>query len=320
MSSARNDGASGGGSRGPGRGTPLGSRLLKIASLLAISAVVHVLFGLGIMGVGRLVGGPPTEREESREVVNVTVMDNEPEPPQQQPPEPEPVSPPEPEPTQETPEPEPEPPAPEKEEPDPKPDPEPSPDPQPESEPAPESEPKEVAESTESDESEEPTDLGDLQGLEMESTVEGGEGPTMKVGSGVGDGKVTGEYVDPDKIDGSEGGGGGGGGGDNRGGQGGSGSGCPEVAAEVISKERVSESEYPVAAKRRGIEGTVVGVVTIDKNGQVSDVRIVQSLGHGFDELAEEAFRQWRFKPARRNCQSVRSKKRLSHGFTLTGG
>jgi len=270
------------------------------------------------MGVGRLVGGPPTEREESREVVNVTVMENEPEPPEsskQQPPEPEPVSPPEPEPKEEEPEPEP-PPEPEKEEPNPKPDPEPSPEPEPESEPAPE----EVAESTEGDKSEEPTDLGDLQGLEMESTVEEGEGPTMKVGSGVGDGEVTGEYVDPDKIDGNEGGGGGGSGGGHRGGRGGSGSGCPEVAAEVISKERVSESEYPVAAKRRGIEGTVVGVVTIDKNGQVSDVRIVQSIGHGFDELAKEAFRQWKFKPARRNCQPVSSKKRLSHGFTLTGG
>jgi protein TonB len=274
-----------------------------------------VLFAAGVFGLGRLVGSDTDPADESRDIVEVSVVDNQPSEPTPEPePEPTPEPPPKPDPK---PKPAPKPPEPEK------PQPEPDPDPPDTTKPEP-VEPSPGTDTQQKDDKppEEPTqqDPVDLQGLEMSSTVEGGEGPTMKVGKGVGSGEVTDTYVSPDKLD-QTGGGGASGSGDpgGSGSGGGTGSGCPQKDAKLVNKERVPESEYPLAAKRRGIEGTVVGVATIDENGRVTQVKVVQSVGHGFDELATEAFKKWRFEPAQRGCQPVSTKKRLSHDFTLTG-
>ena len=43
---------------------------------------------------------------------------------------------------------------------------------------------------------------------------------------------------------------------------------------------------YPLNAKRRGIEGTVVVSFTIGADGKLKDIHIKDKIGHGFDEEA----------------------------------
>jgi TonB family protein len=40
--------------------------------------------------------------------------------------------------------------------------------------------------------------------------------------------------------------------------------------------------------------------IVVMSDGRVGDVRVLGGLGHGLDERAVDAVRQWRFSPARR--------------------
>ena len=62
---------------------------------------------------------------------------------------------------------------------------------------------------------------------------------------------------------------------------------------------------YTADALRREIEGDVVLEVVVLASGAVSEIRVVRSLGHGLDETAVAAMRQWRFHPARRRGVAV---------------
>lgn len=59
-----------------------------------------------------------------------------------------------------------------------------------------------------------------------------------------------------------------------------------------------SESFYPPQAKRLGIEGTVEAILRIDAQGGVLSVDITKRAGHGFDDAAAAALKQFRFQPA----------------------
>ncbi len=56
---------------------------------------------------------------------------------------------------------------------------------------------------------------------------------------------------------------------------------------------------YPPELQRMGIEGSVTCKLYIDENGNVRRVTVVEKAGHGFDELAREALRKFKFSPAR---------------------
>jgi periplasmic protein TonB len=43
----------------------------------------------------------------------------------------------------------------------------------------------------------------------------------------------------------------------------------------------------------------------VDKNGNPSDVKVVRGIGHGLDEKAVEAVRQYKFKPATKDGDPV---------------
>jgi protein TonB len=63
---------------------------------------------------------------------------------------------------------------------------------------------------------------------------------------------------------------------------------------------------YPLSARRRGIEGTVLLRVEIHALGHCQHVQVKRSSGHEvLDRAALEAVRQWRFVPARRGSQPV---------------
>lgn len=55
---------------------------------------------------------------------------------------------------------------------------------------------------------------------------------------------------------------------------------------------------YPPEAARAGLEAAVKLKITVDAAGAVVDAQVVEPAGHGFDEAAMAAARQYRFKPA----------------------
>lgn len=68
---------------------------------------------------------------------------------------------------------------------------------------------------------------------------------------------------------------------------------------------------YTDAARAAGVEGKVRVSITVDQTGQVTEVKVLQSLGHGLDEAALTAARAARFEAA------VRCGKPASSTFTI---
>jgi TonB family protein len=58
--------------------------------------------------------------------------------------------------------------------------------------------------------------------------------------------------------------------------------------------------DYSEEARRKSVEGEVVLEIVVRRDGAVGDVRVLRGLGHGLDQLAVQAVRQWRFSPAQR--------------------
>ncbi|HEY0720133.1 MAG TPA: energy transducer TonB [Gammaproteobacteria bacterium] len=66
------------------------------------------------------------------------------------------------------------------------------------------------------------------------------------------------------------------------------------------------QPRYPLAARRRGIEGTVLIRAQIREDGHCHQVNLSRGSGHALlDQAALEAVKRWRFVPARRGTQSV---------------
>jgi protein TonB len=68
----------------------------------------------------------------------------------------------------------------------------------------------------------------------------------------------------------------------------------PRVLHEVNSADI-----YPLEAHKMGIEGRVVLKIGINAKGEVVQVKVIGKAGHGFDEAARDALRQFKFSPAR---------------------
>ncbi len=58
------------------------------------------------------------------------------------------------------------------------------------------------------------------------------------------------------------------------------------------------QAPYPAEAQAQGLEAQVRLLVTISETGAVSEAQVVEPVGHGFDEAALEAVRQFVFSPA----------------------
>lgn len=123
--------------------------------------------------------------------------------------------------------------------------------------------------------------------LDPAATPSASQGSGVGGGAGSGSGTGTGEGTGPGIGPGS---GGGTGGGPYRPG---SGVVAPEVTYEV-------KPDYTEEARRRGVSGEVVLEIIVRSDGRVGNVRLLRGLGHGLDQRAIDAVRQWRFSPARR--------------------
>ena len=82
---------------------------------------------------------------------------------------------------------------------------------------------------------------------------------------------------------------------------------APEVVGEAVPRAEINRPpEYPVLARRRGWEGTVMLAVDVGANGRVREVRIHESSSYGLlDEAALEAVEQWQFMPGTKNGRPI---------------
>ncbi|HKO57438.1 MAG TPA: energy transducer TonB, partial [Thermoanaerobaculia bacterium] len=74
---------------------------------------------------------------------------------------------------------------------------------------------------------------------------------------------------------------------------------------------------YTEVARRAKIEGIVIIEAIIDRNGQVTDVRVLKPLPMGLDNAAMEAVKKWKFKPGTLNGTPVPVIYNLTVNFRL---
>jgi periplasmic protein TonB len=91
---------------------------------------------------------------------------------------------------------------------------------------------------------------------------------------------------------------------------------CDEPPIKPRAIERV-EIEYPAAARAAGVEGRLVLQATVDTNGKVRDVIVVEPVGPEIDEPAQAAFKRWRFEPATRCGVPVAAAYTIAREFRL---
>jgi TonB family protein len=77
---------------------------------------------------------------------------------------------------------------------------------------------------------------------------------------------------------------------------------------------------YPAQARQRGIEGTVIVVFEIQKDGSIQNVEILRGIGGGADEEAIRVVQNapsW--EPGRQRGRAVNTRMRLPIRFKLAG-
>ncbi|HXU68220.1 MAG TPA: TonB-dependent receptor [Polyangia bacterium] len=80
--------------------------------------------------------------------------------------------------------------------------------------------------------------------------------------------------------------------------------------------ERV-EAQYPLEAAARGLTGVVTLELIVDAAGHVAEATVLAPAGHGFDEAALQAVRQFRFAPGRIDGKPVPVKVTYRYAFTM---
>ena len=137
-------------------------------------------------------------------------------------------------------------------------------------------------------------------GVSMESTVPGGDFPTAVGNSLYG----AAPKVAPEPTTASQ----------------------PYWAPKYVKAYQVAEipellsdfkAEYPPQAKKDGIEGEVVMLLTIDQFGKVAVVKKISGPGHGLDEAALDAAKKFKFKPASFHGEAVATEIRYTYSFEI---
>ncbi|MEO7677223.1 MAG: energy transducer TonB [Verrucomicrobiota bacterium] len=80
------------------------------------------------------------------------------------------------------------------------------------------------------------------------------------------------------------------------------------------------EPPYPLQAKRRHQEGSVLLLVSVNETGAPTKVEVKQSSGFSLlDEAAVQAVRRWKFEPGKRDERAVGSEVEVPLRFKLSG-
>ncbi len=78
---------------------------------------------------------------------------------------------------------------------------------------------------------------------------------------------------------------------------------------QKIRCQSCTKPDYPTNAKDRGLEGEAKVAVDVDANGNVTNVRLINSSGHPeLDEAAKQAARTWKFDPSQIGKQAIPAK------------
>jgi TonB family protein len=77
------------------------------------------------------------------------------------------------------------------------------------------------------------------------------------------------------------------------------------------------EVDYPEAARKNGVEGTVTVTAILGENGKVRDIVIVNNLGHGTGEAVAAGLQKFAFKPAKFNGTPTAMKMTVNYKVSL---
>jgi TonB family protein len=94
----------------------------------------------------------------------------------------------------------------------------------------------------------------------------------------------------------------------------------PPVPSDELTPPRLLkfvDAEYPSAAKEAGLTADVLLRLRVESDGSVSEAEVIESAGHGFDEAAVAAARQFVFAPATRAGQPIVVRIPFKYSFTL---
>ncbi len=92
----------------------------------------------------------------------------------------------------------------------------------------------------------------------------------------------------------------------------------PNGGRATLDKFFAENLRYPEDAAKNGISGRVWLGFVVEKNGQLSDIQVIQSAGHGFDEEAVRVLKlapSWQ--PGAQNGQPVRVRYKLPVNFRI---
>jgi TonB family protein len=77
------------------------------------------------------------------------------------------------------------------------------------------------------------------------------------------------------------------------------------VAADQAPQINGVDFDYPEAARKNGVEGTLKASLILGEDGKVRDIKILQSLPHGVEAAVIKGLQNLYFKPAKLNGQPV---------------
>jgi len=92
-----------------------------------------------------------------------------------------------------------------------------------------------------------------------------------------------------------------------------------EVGGDVKHPVKISGPQpvYTEIAKKRRVQGVVIVQAIIDRQGNVTNVKVLRGLPMGLDEASVEAMKQWKFKPATLNGRPITVYYNLTVNFKL---
>ena len=79
------------------------------------------------------------------------------------------------------------------------------------------------------------------------------------------------------------------------------------VGGNVLAPKKISGPDpvYTEVARRARIEGIVIIEAVIDRDGNVTEARVLKPLALGLSDAALDAVRKWKFRPGTMNGQPV---------------
>ena len=75
-----------------------------------------------------------------------------------------------------------------------------------------------------------------------------------------------------------------------------------DLAPTIVTR---TSPDYPIAARRRRQEGTVILNVLVDESGKVLEVEVIRGVSDELDAAAERAARSWAYRPAKKDGVAV---------------